>query len=58
MKEAKESLVHTLGSDVKDIVFILSVDEHPDLALRSALEINLDSSYYTNLLNIKLRTAK
>jgi hypothetical protein len=43
MKEAKESLVHTLGSDVKDIVFILSVDEHPDLALRSALEINLDS---------------
>ncbi|MCS4302623.1 DUF4303 domain-containing protein [Chryseobacterium sp. BIGb0232] len=40
MKKAKESLVNILGLEIENIVFILSVDEHPDVALRSALEIN------------------
>lgn len=53
VKKAKEELVNALGLDVKDIVFILSVDEHPDIALRSALEINVDSKLLREFVEYK-----
>lgn len=53
MKEAKEALVHILGVEIENIVFILSVDEHPDVALRSALEINLHSESLQGFVEYK-----
>lgn len=53
MKEAKESLVNILSFEIKNIVFILSVDEHPDVALCSALEINLYSESLQEFVEYK-----
>lgn len=53
MKEAKESLVTILGLEIENIVFILSVDEHPDVALRSALEINSYSESLQEFVEFK-----
>lgn len=53
MKKAKESLVHILGLNINDIVFILSVDEHPNVSLRSALEINLNSELLQEFIEYK-----
>ncbi|SQB27020.1 DUF4303 domain-containing protein [Chryseobacterium jejuense] len=53
MKEAKESLVNILGLEIENIVFIVSVDEHPDVALRSALAINVDSELLREFIEFK-----
>ncbi|MBP2619144.1 DUF4303 domain-containing protein [Chryseobacterium jejuense] len=53
MKEAKESLVNILGLEIENIVFIVSVDEHPDVALRSALAINVDSELLREFVECK-----
>lgn len=43
IKKAKLELINKFGSQVNDIVFVLTVDEQPKITLRSVLEVN-DSS--------------
>lgn len=53
MKAAKEELIKALGPEINDIVFILTVDEHPDVALRSAKEINSPSLMLQEFIDFK-----
>ena len=53
MKAAKAQLIKELDAKINDIVFILTVDEHPDIASRSAIEINAPSVMLQEFIDFK-----